>query len=57
MKPCVYCLPYVETAPKWKFWLARLFGKELVSNENWLIKKWRNKLWVMKRRSLYDLHP
>jgi len=57
MKPCVYCLPYVETAPKWKFWLARLFGKELVSNENWLIKKWRNKLWVMKRRSLHDLHP
>jgi len=37
----------IRTAPKWKFWLARIFGESLGGwNDGVMVKKWWGVYWM-----------
>ena len=38
----------IKTAPRWKFWIAKLFGKTIHRHNGMLFKSWRGGIWVMK---------
>lgn len=44
----IFNIPF-ETAPRWKFIIARIFGKTIHKDDGWLFKKWRGVIWVFGR--------
>ncbi|KKN06260.1 hypothetical protein LCGC14_1079210 [marine sediment metagenome] len=36
----------IATAPRWKFWLVRIFGKTIHEEAGFTFKCWRGKIWV-----------
>lgn len=52
MQSKIFGMP-LRTAPRWQFWLARIFGKTIVfancnPKQDCVFKQWRGCLWLVK---------
>ncbi|KKM77613.1 hypothetical protein LCGC14_1368290 [marine sediment metagenome] len=41
----VFGMP-IKPAPRWKFWLARMFGKTIHKEAGFVFKEWRGAIWA-----------